>query len=76
MSFMDLIRILHGNDADYFLIEIPVGKRNFEELCSHLFWPIEKIDTFQERRCHPNSLKNQMTAEFFNNFDHKTVGKH
>ena len=73
---MDLIRILLGNDAVYFLIKITVGKRNFEELCSHLFWPIGKVDTFQERRCHPNSSKNQMTAEFFNYFDQKTVGKH
>ena len=70
-----LIRILFENEAAYFLIRIPVRKTSFEELRSHLFLPIGKIDKFQGRRCHLNSLKNQMTAEFFKNFDQDTVGK-
>ena len=31
--------------------------------------PKVKINKPQCRRCHQNSLKNQMTAEFFKNFD-------
>ena len=27
--------------------------------------PIGKVDEFQGRRCHMNSSKNQMTAEFY-----------
>ena len=46
-----------GNEAAYFRIRIPAGKRIFEELCSHLFLPIGKVDQFQGRTCHQNSSK-------------------
>jgi hypothetical protein len=44
------IRILFGNEAAYLLIRIPAGKIISEELHSHLFLPIGKVDKFEGRR--------------------------
>jgi hypothetical protein len=55
LEFLSIsIRILFGSAAAYFFIRIPVGKRFFEELCSHLFLPLRKVE---------------MSSEFFKNSD-------
>ena len=74
-SLSNLIRILFVNEAAYFFIRIPVVKRIFEELWSHLF-TYKKIDKFQERRFHQNSSKNhKFRWLFFKKFDQNSGWK-
>ena len=60
--------------AAYFLIRIPVGKRFFEEICSHLFLPIRKVEKMSSE-FFKNSDDSRILMEFFKNFDQNTGGK-
>ncbi len=68
------IRILFGNAAAYFLIRIPVGIRFFEELCSHLFLLIRKVEKMSSE-FFKNADDSRILMELFKNFDQNTGGK-